>query len=187
MNTANDNRRMDAGTVRGDGAVVSADQTRTPLFHSAVAGGIVGLIAGIGVLVAAILYSWLATPEEAWLPMKNVAATWLGVGALIGGGWTVVLGVATHFANSIAWGIVFGLLMRWRRNAGLTLLAGFVWGMVVYPVMTWVVLPWIDPTMAARVAVQPVWWWWLLHVIYGVVLGVAWLAVGNREPARDRV
>lgn len=178
MNTVNNNERADA-------AVAPATQTRMPLFNSAVSGAIAGLIAGVAVLAAAILYSWLATPEEAWLPMKNVAATWLGLGALIGGGWTVVIGLATHFGNSIAWGIVFGLLMSWRRNAAVTVIAGFVWGMVVYLVMTWVTLPGIDPTMAARVAVQPIWWWWLLHVIYGVVLGAAWLAVAGRAPARD--
>lgn len=157
------------------------------MFSRALAGGIAGLIAAIAVLAAAVLYSWLATPEEAWLPMKNVAATWLGVGALIGGGWTVLLGVTSHFANSIAWGIVFGLLMNGRRNAGVTLLAGFVWGMVIWLVMTWVALPLIDPTMAARVAMEPVWWWWFLHVIYGVVLATALLAVGVAAPARDTV
>lgn len=171
MNTANDSIRTDVPAP--------AARTRTPIVNSAVAGGIAGLIAGTAVLVAAVLYSWLATPEEAWLPMKNVAATWLGVGALIGGVWTVLIGVATHFGNSIAWGIVFGLLMSRCRNPVLTLVAGFVWAMVVYLVMTWVALPWINQTMAARVAVQPVWWWWLLHAIYGVVLGAAFLAVGG--------
>lgn len=178
--------------MRTDTGARPPARTRTPGLQSAVAGGFAGLIAGCAVLAAAVLYSWLATPEEAWLPMKNVAATWLGVGALIGGGGTVVLGVVTHFVNSIVWGIVFGLLMSRfgllmsrSRNAGMSLIAGFIWGMVVWVVMTWVVLPWIDPTMAARVAVQPV-WWWLLHVIYGVVLGAALVVIGSAKPARSR-
>lgn len=181
MNTANDRMPMETSTVRTDTGTTPAARRRTPVLRSAVAGGFAGVIAGCAVLAAAVLYSWLATPEEAWLPMKNVAATWLGVDALIGGAWTVVIVVATHFGNSIAWGIVFGLLMSRpsrRPNVGVTVVAGFIWGMVVWVVMTWLTLPGIDPTMAARVAVQPVWWWWVLHAIYGVVLGAALAVMG---------
>jgi len=66
-----------------------------------------------------MLYAGLATPEEAWLPMKNVAATWLGVDALIGGGGTIALGLVTHLCVAIDWGVIFGLQLSRSRSAPL--------------------------------------------------------------------
>lgn len=137
------------------------------------AGLIAGIAGAVAVALSSMIYATVATPEEGWLPMKMVAATWLGVGALIGGNATVALGLATHFGTSMGWAIVLALLLGRRRNPVLTLIAGFLWGaVVVYLLMTWVVLPFLDPVMSVRVAVQPAWWWWVIHVIYGVTVGV---------------
>lgn len=137
-------------------------------------GVIAGFLGAVAVALSSMIYIAVTTPEEGWLPMKMVAATWLGVGALIGGNATVALGLATHFGTSIGWAIVLTLLLGRRRDPMLTLLAAFLWGaVVVYALMTWVVLPWLDPVMHARVNVMAAWWWWVLHAIYGVIVGLS--------------
>jgi len=42
--------------------------------------------------------------------------------------------------------------------------------------MTPGILPLLNPTMAARVAIEP-YWWWMLHIIYGVSLAIVFLII----------
>lgn len=143
----------------------------TPSTGESVAGGLLaGMIAGIVMALAAMIYMAAATPMEFWLPMKNIAATWLGVSALIGGASAVAVGVITHLVVASGWGLLFGLVAGRQRSVGGALVAGIVYGTVVWAIMTWLIMPWINPTMSARVEVLPGWWWWTLHAIFGVVL-----------------
>lgn len=173
MNTNN----TDSNGTLGDNSAV--------MRYNIMDGVIAGVLGAAAVALSSMIYATVATPEEGWLPMKMVAATWLGVGALIGGNATVALGLATHFGTSIGWAIVLALLLGRRRNPGVTLVASFLWGaVVVYFLMTWVVLPHLDPVMSARVAVQPGWWWWLLHAIFGIVVGLSLMMCTGMRRAR---
>lgn len=51
-----------------------------------------------------------------------------------------------------------------------------LWSDVVWVVMTPGILPLLNPTMAARVAIEP-YWWWMLHIIYGVSLAIVFLII----------
>lgn len=145
----------------------------TTMRHKLIDGLIAGTGGAVAVALASMIHMTVASPEEGWLPMKMVAATWLGVGALIGGNLTVALGLATHFGVSIGWAIVLTLLLGRRDNPMLTWIAAFLWGaVVVYFLMTWLALPWLDPVMHARVNIAAAWWWWVLHAIYGAVVGL---------------
>lgn len=157
--------RMD--TFRGD---------RPSMIDGAMIGGIAGFIAGICVAVASMLHTGIAGPEEAWLPMKLVAGTWGGVDVLVGGGGTIAVGLATHLGVATGWGVVFGAVAS-RLNAGMALILGALWSGLVWIVMTWGFMPWLNPTMTARINVQPYWWWWVLHIIYGVMLGILFVAL----------
>lgn len=174
MNTSSDNDRVD----RHPPANGTARDRATVLRDNLMRGLVAGVAGFVTVSLASMIHATVSSPEEGWLPMKLVAATWLGVGALIGGNLTVALGFATHLGVSMGWAVVLALLLGWRRAPVTNLVAGFLWGaVVVYFLMTWVVLPYLDPVMSARVATQPGWWWWLLHAIYGITLGVVLMMV----------
>jgi hypothetical protein len=120
--------------------------------------------------------------------MKLVAGTWGGVDVLVGGGGTIAVGLATHLGVSTGWGLVFGVATSWIRNAMLKVIAGLLWGGLVWIVMTWGFMPWLDPTMTVRINISPYWWWWLLHIIYGVILGIMAVALGRLfRPERERL
>jgi hypothetical protein len=152
-------------------------EERPGVFSNAMLGGAAGFITGILVAIAAMLHTGIAGPEEAWLPMKLVAGTWGGVDVLVGGGATIAVGLATHLGVATGWGVLFGLLTARLRHWMLTIIAGFLYSGVVWIVMTWGFVPWLNPTMAARINVQPYWWWWVLHIIYGGILGIIFAAM----------
>src|SRR5688572_12320597 len=53
---------------------------------------------------------------------------------------TIVGGIVTHLAVSMFWGTLFGMLF-FGLAKGMTLLAGTFWGLLVWVVMLYVVLP----------------------------------------------
>lgn len=134
------------------------------------AGAVAGLVAGIAMSMVAMFRAW-STGMGFWLPVKNIAAMWFGVDALLGGVGTILVGMMTHMVVSIGWGAVFGLFMGRRRTIGAALLVGLVYGTAIWFVMTYIGLPLVNETMLERVQMQP-WWWLGFHWVYGMVLAL---------------
>lgn len=132
-------------------------------------GGIrVGLSAGLVMALAGMFVS-AATGAGFWTPMRLLAASLMGVDALIGGFGAILLGLVLHFAVAAFWGVVFTALVDRDLTADRALVAGLVFGVAVWAVMTYAGLPLLDRTMLPRVKLAPA-TWFVMHLVYGVCL-----------------
>ena len=98
-----------------------------------------GLLAGALDIAAAILTN-LQVPAR--VVLQSVAGGWLGAGAYRGGWATAWLGLASHFAIMLIIAAVYVALAA--RAPGLNriwLAAGIAWGIAVWVVMTFAVVP----------------------------------------------
>lgn len=128
-------------------------------------GSASGLLAGLAMAITAMVYA-TATDMGAWLPVRQVAALWYGVDALIGGDGMVMVGVLTHLIVAMGWGVVFAALTSRRSGVGVSLVAGLAFGTILWALMTFVVLPLVNPVMYERTRLIPV-VWYALHLVYG--------------------
>jgi hypothetical protein len=134
------------------------------------AGIIAGIIAAILMLGLMMAYS-NAIGEGITMPLKALGALIYGVEALVAGTTAMAAGAGIVFAVSIVLGILFGLAMSRRSSVILTMLAGIVIGIAIWVAMDLYVLPQMDPTMAARIALMPT-AYFIAHVLFGIGLGL---------------
>lgn len=119
--------------------------------------------------------------------LQSVAAGWLGRDAAYGGGLpSASLGFASHYAIAIAMAAVFALASRhWRMLARRPVAYGALYGIVLYAVMTYVVVPLSN----AGAGHWPAWRWENLSHIAGhmVLVGIPCAFGARRALAlRDR-
>ncbi len=117
-----------------------------------------GLIAGTLDMTAACVTAWLRSGVTPVRVARYIASGALGPEALNGGTETALLGLAFHYLIATIWTIVFYLasrrldfLIKWPIPMGL------LYGIVVYLVMNFVVVPEsrvtpprVPPTLSAR-------------------------------------
>ena len=100
--------------------------------------GVVG--ATCDIVYAILFYGWMGVPTERLL--QSVASGLLGK-ASFGGGWaTAALGLALHYAIVLVAATLFYAIARrwaWLRDEPVS--AGLVYGIAIYAVMNFVVLP----------------------------------------------
>ncbi|MDC3960072.1 hypothetical protein [Polyangium jinanense] len=143
-----------------------------------------GVIAGVFAGIVASLYGLLSTVArgvDPWIVFKWASAPFLDDRAFAPGfdAGAVVLGILVHFAVSITWGALFGLLV-FGANAFRTLVFGAAYGVIVWFVMYKAVLPAVGlGAIAARVPVGPA---ILEHVIFGLALAIGFLPFQRRAP-----
>ena len=135
------------------------------------AGGIVA-----GILAAILMMGWMAACSSAigeglTMPLRAMGALVYGIEALVAGTPAIAVGLAIQLGFSIALGIVFGLLLSRRTSLVLALLLGILVGIVIWLAMDLYVLPFMDPTMAARIALMPM-AYFVAHVLFGIGLGM---------------
>lgn len=153
-----------------------------------VKGGIVaGLIGGV-VLAVFMMIVGAARGQDLWIGMKMAAYPFLGDRVMTPGFdvGPVLLGVISHFAVSIVWGVFFAVLVFGRSRTA-TVWLGTLWGFVVWIGMFYVVLPIVGAGAVARGA--PVGLAIVEHVLFGLAVGVGFLpyqrlVVGRRWAAR---
>ncbi|MDE3230240.1 MAG: hypothetical protein KGO05_10190, partial [Chloroflexota bacterium] len=115
---------------------------------------------GMGFL--APLYAIAATFNPTWAMTKGFDLV------------PVVVGLMIHMMNSVIFGLLFALLLRWIAPRALALpisaVAGMIWGLIVLGVNQSLVLPALDKPLLS--ATNGVFGWWLLsHLMFGVALG----------------
>lgn len=144
----------------------TVDDTRTAY---AIAGAEAGVLSGVVMLLAMMVYT-AAIGEGFLFPTQQIAATFLGVEALIGGVGTAVLGVITHLVVAAVWGGAFGLLLSPLASTSAATGWGLAFGVGVWLTMTFIGLPIFDPVMSDRVSLYTG-WWFAFHLLFGGVLG----------------
>jgi uncharacterized membrane protein YagU involved in acid resistance len=101
-----------------------------------------GLVAGTLDILDAIIFYRLRSHVPAIRILQSVASGLLGRGAFTGGMPTAAIGLAIHFCIATFWAALFILIARsvpaMRRYA---IASGMIYGLIVYAVMNYLVLP----------------------------------------------
>ncbi len=88
----------------------------------------------------------------------------------------VVLGLIGHMMNSMIFGVMFAFVFATRvPSLGGKLVAGMAYGTIIYVVMWWVILPWIDPVMNDLNGFV----FFLAHLMWGASLALIVRAVNS--------
>jgi hypothetical protein len=153
-----------------------------------------GIIAGV-IAGGATLFMWMvvsrAIGQGFFFPMRMLAATFWGVNALIAGPIVPIVGTIFHLCVSAGLGVIFATLTRPRTPDGSALLGGVIYGIGVWVVMNYLVMPWINPTMNERMNFEPG-WFFLSHIAFGACLSITpslrrsltYQQVPREEPSR---
>ena len=136
------------------------------------------LVAGIadGILSAILMMGFMmaysnAVGEGLTMPLKALGGLVYGVEALVAGSTSMLAGAGIQLGFSIVLGILFALCMSRRTSIVAALFAGLAIGVVIWVVMDLVVLPYMNPTMAARIALMPM-AYFVAHLLFGIGLGL---------------
>ena len=125
-----------------------------------------GLIAG-AVMAFMVAFIALAQGRSIWFPFRLIASTLLGPDAMTAGNSVVVLGVFLHFLMAALLGMLFTAIFgrsTMRRMLGF----GLVYSLIIWLVVQFVLMPFLNPFAAAQLGV--VWPFFLGHVGYGLML-----------------
>src|SRR5579859_6456501 len=139
--------------------------------------GIIGGLVG-GIAMAMLMMIVTAVQGMGFLrPLYLIAALFNQQWAMVQGldVVPVLIGAMVHMVNSAVFGLMFALLLGLiARGSRLDVwgwaLAGTVWGVVLFVVNQYAVLPIVDPAMAQG-AGGVLLWWIVSHLMFGVVLG----------------
>ncbi len=136
-------------------------------------GTVAGLIGGV-VLSVYMMAMQIAKGDDIWAVAKMAGVPFLGEAALRPGfeAGPVFVGILSHFAVSVAWGVLFGVLFYGFTRAA-TLVLGTVWGAIVWLGMFHVILPLAGAGEMA--ASTPVGVAVFEHVLFGLGVAVGFL------------
>lgn len=109
-----------------------------PVFAVITIGLAVGILDGL----AAILHAFLRTGTSPERIFRYISSALLGETAYSGGNGMIALGIFLHFVIAFTWSAVFFTAYpRWRLLQRNKWLVGFGYGIFVWLMMTFVVLP----------------------------------------------
>ncbi len=136
------------------------------------------LVAGIadGILSAILMMGFMmayasVTGAGITMPLKALGALVYGVEALVAGSMAMLAGAGIQLGFSIVLGILFALCTSRRTSIVGALFVGLAVGIVIWVAMELAVLPYMNPTMAARVALMPM-AYFVAHLLFGLGLGM---------------
>ena len=112
-----------------------------------------------------------ATGAGVTMPLKALGAIVYGVEALVAGSMAMLAGAGIQLGFSIVLGILFALCTSRRTSIVAEMLVGIVVGIAIWVAMELVVLPYMNPTMAARIALMPL-AYFIAHLLFGIGLGL---------------
>jgi uncharacterized membrane protein YagU involved in acid resistance len=131
-------------------------------------GVLAGLVSGTGMALVSMLISTVFG-DEAFFPMKLIGATFFGVEAIIGGLSVILAGLLTHYLLSVLFGVIFASLTKSEFTVFISFWEGIIYGVGIWSVMNYIVLPILNPTMNDRVALSPS-SFFLEHLVFGGLL-----------------
>jgi hypothetical protein len=158
-----------------------AARNPTQARHASIGGAVAGLVAG-AVMSVFMLFVNVLRGGDVWTVFKGASAPFFGARASVPGfdPAPVLTGLLTHFAVSICWGVLFGLVF-YGLSKGLTVAMGAVWGVVVWFGMFYIVLPLVGLGEMARHAPPGI--AIFQHVVFGLAVACAFLPF-QHEAAR---
>ena len=142
-------------------------------------GALAGLIGGLAMALVAALISFVQH-QDIWRSAKAIASVVLGAQAAAQPGFAavpVLIGTLIHLIIAMLLSALFGIVTRrWLQlpsDFGIPLVAGLAYGLLVWLVAYFVVLPAVDPWLLDSYAPAFI----VQHIVYGTVtgLGYAWL------------
>lgn len=150
-------------------AAKNSVEARQAVKGGAIAGAVGGAVLTVFMVLMNVMKGW-----DPWVPMKTAAYPWLGELVLDTGfePISVLLGLGTHFAVSIGWGILFGVVF-YGLSKGATVGVSLVWGIVVWLAMFYVVLPIVGAGELARHSNKA--FAVIEHLLFGLGTGLAFL------------
>jgi len=148
-------------------------------FEAGIASGIIGCILTMGFMMA---YADV-TGAGLTMPLKALGAFVYGVEALVAGPAAMLVGALIQLGFLIVLGILFALLVSRGTSTVAALFGGIVIGIAIWAAMDLLVLPLMNPTMAARIALMPL-AYFIAHLLYG--FGLATTPVFIRTFAKER-
>lgn len=139
-------------------------------------GAIAGLIGGLAMaIVGAIISASLG--GDIWLEAKQIAAVVYGPAAAAQPGFAagpVLVGTLLHLIVSTALGALFSIVTRrifhLTSEFGTLLMAGLIYGMLIWLVSYFAVLPLINPLLRETYAPGFI----VQHLVYGAVTGLVY-------------
>lgn len=148
---------------------VRVQQREEPILlrEAALPGALSGLCAAAVMAAVLILFSY--RQGDLWQPMKLIAAAVLGAKAVGAAGFQplpVLVGLAIHLAMAVALGIFFAWLGGFLTT-GVATGWGVIFGLAVWVIMQFGLLPVVDPWMAAFPPLPLA----LAHGLFGLFLG----------------
>ena len=148
----------------------SASVDRISWSRRFVAGIAAGMLSAILMMGFMMTYSSV-TGAGVTMPLKALGALVYGVEALVVGSTAMLAGAGIQLGFSIVLGILFALFTSRRTSIVAALFAGMAVGILIWVAMELLVLPSMNPTMAARMALMPL-AYFIAHLLYGIGLGM---------------
>ena len=142
-------------------------------------GALAGLAGGLAMALVAALIS-MVQRQDIWHEAKAIASVVLGAQAAALPGFAalpVLLGTLIHLIVAMLLGAIFGIVTRrWLQlpsDFGIPVVSGLAYGLLVWLVAYFVVLPLVDPWLLDSYAPAFI----VQHIVYGTVTGLcyAWL------------
>lgn len=144
------------------------EHNSVPRSEAVYAGVMAGVIAGLAMAMVSMMMAMM-TGEGFWAPVKKISVTLLGQSAVQNPGFEfmpVMVGMMIHFATAIMFGIIL-VMLAGRRSYGPAIGWGIAYGLGIWVVMQFIVLPLVNPVMAQMPPLQ----FAMLHMIFGGTLG----------------
>lgn len=141
-------------------------------------GAIGGLVGGIAMAMLLMIVS-LASGADFWHPLYLFAAPFNPAWAHATGFAIAPLlaGMLLLLFMSALFGVIFALLVRFAMPKPVSLtvavILGMVWGLILLVVMTFGIVPGVDPALVrGMMSSGGMFVWWIVaHLVYGGVLG----------------
>ena len=140
-------------------------------------GAIAGLAGGVAMAVVAALLS-ASMGQDIWHESKRIAAIVYGPAALAQPGFDlgpVLVGTLIHLIVAALLGAIFGIVTRrWLHltsDFGTPVMAGLVYGLLIWAAAYFVVLPLLNPALLEVYPPAFI----IQHLAYGVVLGLVYM------------
>lgn len=130
--------------------------------EAGIAAGLIG-----SVLTMGFMMTYADVTSAGWtMPLKALGAFVYGVEALVAGPAAMLVGAVIQFGFLIVLGILFALVISRGTSTVAALVAGMAIGISIWVAMDLIVLPFMNPTMEARIALMPL-AYFIAHLLYG--------------------